>query len=87
MPSCVTHSNSPLDRLLTVRDLCEMLRCSDRALRRWIIAGRFPPADLVLGSRQLRWRTSTVRGFIGEHPNVEAAHPTPIWGAREGRVA
>jgi len=54
-----------LDRLLTVREICALLGCSDRALRRWIIAGRFPPADLVLGTRSLRWKELTLRAFLG----------------------
>jgi excisionase family DNA binding protein len=54
-----------LERLLSVREICAALGCSDRALRRWIIAGRFPQADVVLGTRQLRWRASTVIAFIG----------------------
>jgi predicted DNA-binding transcriptional regulator AlpA len=54
-----------LERLLSVKEITAALGCSDRALRRWIIAGRFPPADVVLGTRSLRWRESTIRAFIG----------------------
>lgn len=52
-----------LDRLLSVRSICEALDVSDRGLRRWIGAGIFPKPDLRIG-RNLRWRESTIREFI-----------------------
>jgi len=64
MRASVTNP-SEMDRLLTVREICATLGCSDRALRRWIQGGHFPPPDRRLGTRSLRWRASTISAFIG----------------------
>ena len=53
-----------LDRLLSSRTICGLLDISDRQLRRFLATGRFPPADLRLG-RSLRWKSSTVRAYLG----------------------
>jgi len=55
----------PLDRLLTTRKVTEWLCTTDRNLRRLVQAGKFPPADLILG-RGLRWKESTLQGWIQE---------------------
>ena len=56
------------ERLLSVRTVKSLLDCSDRTLRRWISAGKFPRPDVRIG-RSLRWRSSTITGFIqGEMP-------------------
>ncbi len=52
-----------LDRLLSVRKVCEVLSTTDRSLRRWVILGIVPPPDVRLG-RNLRWRESTIRKLI-----------------------
>ncbi len=49
--------------LLRARTVCQLLDCSDRTLRRWVAAGKFPPPDRKIG-RTLRWRASTVNDFI-----------------------
>ena len=61
-----------LDGLLSARRVRELLDCPDRTLRRWIAGGLFPPADLRIGT-SLRWRRSTVQGFI--QGNTELAKP------------
>ena len=55
--------DAALDRLLSARTVRMMLDTPERTLRRWIAAGKFPPADKRIG-RALRWRESTVRRFI-----------------------
>ena len=55
----------PLDPLLSTRKVCTWLDTTDRNLRRLIQAGKFPPADLTLG-RGLRWKESTLRGWLRE---------------------
>lgn len=55
------HSSG--DRLLGTRKVCDILDCSDRTLRRWVAAGKFPAPDRKIG-RTLRWRSSTVDRFI-----------------------
>ncbi len=59
------HAPDPAtpDRLLRVKDVCDIVKCSDRALRRWVASGKFPPHDLKIG-RNLRWRESTVDRFV-----------------------
>ena len=52
-----------LDRLLSSRSVCGLLDVSDRQLRRFVSSGKFPPPDRRLG-RSLRWKASTVRGFL-----------------------
>ena len=53
--------------LLRARTVCRLLDCSDRTLRRWVDAGKFPPPDRKIG-RTLRWRFDTVAAFLqGDH--------------------
>lgn len=52
-----------LDRLLSVKRVCEILSTTDRSLRRWVILGIVPQPDVRLG-RNLRWRESTIRKLI-----------------------
>lgn len=52
-----------LDGLLSSRTVCELLDTSDRNLRRLVASGEFPPPDRRLG-RGLRWKHSTVQGFL-----------------------
>ena len=52
-----------LDRLLSVRKVCEVLSVSDRGLRRWIHLGLVPKPDVKIG-RNLRWKTSTISTLI-----------------------
>ena len=52
-----------LDGLLSSRSVCNLLDTSDRNLRRLVASGEFPPPDRRLG-RGLRWKHSTVQGFL-----------------------
>jgi len=52
-----------LDRLLSVRKVCEVLSVSDRGLRRWIHLGLVPKPDVIIG-RNLRWRASTISAIV-----------------------
>ena len=55
------------DRLLSIRSVRALIDVSDRGLRRWIAAGKFPPPDVRIG-RNLRWRQSTIDAVIkGEY--------------------
>ena len=58
-----TADNGQLDPLLSTRTVCRLLDTSDRNLRRLVASGKFPPPDRRLG-RSLRWKASTVRGFL-----------------------
>ena len=37
----------------------------ERTLHRWISAGRFPRADIVIGGKVRMWRRETVETWIG----------------------
>ncbi len=52
-----------MDQLLRASRVCRFLDCSDRCLRRWVSAGRFPRPDLKIGTT-LRWRKSTVEAWL-----------------------
>ncbi len=51
------------DRLLSIGSVRKLIDVSDRGLRRWIVAGKFPGPDVRIG-RSLRWRQSTVDAVI-----------------------
>lgn len=62
--SPIAMADDPL-ALLGTRDLRELLRVSDRQLRRLTAAGRLPRPDLKLG-RGLRWRRQTIDTWLNE---------------------
>lgn len=57
-----TRESEGVDSLLSASSVRKLLDCSDRTLRRWIAAGRFPAPDMRIG-RSLRWKASTIRAF------------------------
>ena len=57
------------DRLLRVRDVCQLLGVSDRWVRRHIAAGTFPKADFRF-SVSLRWKRSTIRAWLDSQATV-----------------
>lgn len=48
------------DRLLDLRQTAAAAGCSLHTLRRWVAAGKFPPADVAPNSRTTLWWASTV---------------------------
>ncbi len=56
-------ANISLDGLLSSRSVCTLLDVPDRQLRRFVSSGQFPAPDRRLG-RSLRWKCSTVQGFL-----------------------
>ncbi|MDB5298207.1 MAG: hypothetical protein JWO31_4190 [Phycisphaerales bacterium] len=56
---------TPVRPMLMSRiDISRDMSISTRNLDRLVADGRFPPADVVLGRRCLRWRAETVRVAI-----------------------
>jgi excisionase family DNA binding protein len=53
-----------LDRLLTVEELAELLRCSVSTLNKWRVSG-FGPRFVYVGSR-VRYRRSDVAAFVAD---------------------
>jgi predicted DNA-binding transcriptional regulator AlpA len=47
--------------------IAELLSINRRTLRRLIVKGDFPPADLKLSTTLLRWRRETVENWIASH--------------------
>ncbi|MBU0717386.1 MAG: helix-turn-helix domain-containing protein [Planctomycetes bacterium] len=52
-----------MEQLLSTKTVRKLLDVSDRALRRWIAGGRFPQADVRIGTT-LRWKESTVKTWL-----------------------
>ena len=47
--------------------IAAMLSLDKRTLRRLIIRGKFPPADLHISATCLRWRKATVETWLEQH--------------------
>lgn len=69
-------ANISLDGLLSSRTVCGLLDTSDRNLRRLVASGEFPPPDRRLG-RGLRWKHSTVQGFLDGNGNGQRKDRPP----------
>jgi predicted DNA-binding transcriptional regulator AlpA len=54
-------------RFLDAPAIAAMLSVNRRTLRRMIVKGDFPPADLKLSSTLLRWKVETVENWIASH--------------------
>lgn len=54
-----------LPALVLLKELCQMLRITDRTCRTWLAAGRLPP-PLRLGRRKLAWRREVIDQFLLE---------------------
>lgn len=59
-------------RFVDAPTIAAMLSVSRRSLRRMVVKGEFPPADLVLSQTLLRWKVETVENWIDEHATGEA---------------
>lgn len=54
-----------LPLFLTPDDVAMLvLRVDPRTVRRLVSAGKFPPADIHVGSKIVRWKRSTVESWI-----------------------
>lgn len=54
-----------LPLFLTPDDVAKLvLRVDSRTVRRLVSAGKFPPADIRIGSKIIRWKRATVEGWI-----------------------
>ncbi len=48
-------------------EIARMLGINRRTLRRMIVKGEFPPAELRLSTTLLRWKRETVASWIDAH--------------------
>ena len=71
MPSESTTPLPPL--LLDRRGVCAMLMMAERTFDRLRACRRFPPPDIELSERLIRWRRESVEKWIIEQPEAKAA--------------
>jgi predicted DNA-binding transcriptional regulator AlpA len=50
--------------LLSVKEAAHLVGLSSRSVWRLVSTGQFPPADVRLGSRIVKWRRETVISWI-----------------------
>lgn len=48
------------DRIIYRQDLYKLIGVTSETLRRWIIDGKMPPADIAISRRTVGWRLSTL---------------------------
>lgn len=66
-----------LPRLLTRREMCELLRITDRTLFTWDTNGSIGPRKMTLGSDEVRWDGAEMEAWI------DAGCPKrPVWEPR-----
>jgi predicted DNA-binding transcriptional regulator AlpA len=58
----MSMTSEPVDRLLKVEEVAEILRCSKSSLDKWRLAGDGP--RFVRVGRRIRYRTSAIADFI-----------------------
>ncbi|MBU2783615.1 helix-turn-helix domain-containing protein [Acidithiobacillus caldus] len=73
-----------MDRLLTMKELAEVLRVSYSVIRQWP-SHRLPPRVIIPGSpRMVRFRESEVQKWLSRSEPVERQHPVKIGRPRRG---
>jgi hypothetical protein len=54
-------SPRPIQRLVSSRDVCDRYSLkAPRSLRRWVIAGVFPPPDRIIRGRNYWWEQTLI---------------------------
>jgi predicted DNA-binding transcriptional regulator AlpA len=59
-----TRSGKEPALLLRRLDVCQLVNIKPRTFDRLLATGQFPTADIVLNSKLIRWRRSTVENWI-----------------------
>lgn len=73
-----------MDKLLTMKELAEILRVSYGIIRQWP-GHRLPPRVIIPGSpRLVRFRESEVQKWLSRSESVERHHPVRIGRPRQG---
>ena len=60
-------NTSTLEKFVDQSTIAKTLGIHNRSLRRLVVIGRFPQADLRISATCLRWRTSTVEAWLAEN--------------------
>jgi len=61
--SSLIQAPPPVDMLLTVKDVAELLSVNSRTAWRWVKLGKIP-RPLKLSRRAVRWRASEMQSYI-----------------------
>ncbi len=61
------QEEATLERYIGVVDIAAALQLDRRSIRRLILRGKFPPADLRVSATCNRWKLSTVQAWLSEH--------------------
>ena len=62
--------------LLTVKDVCSLLKISRGALSRWTSAGRIPCLHLATSHKSLRYRYEDIENFLANGGTEPASRQT-----------
>ncbi len=75
-----------VDRLVTTREVEEMIPCSHKQLYLMIQSGQFP-APIYLAERMPRWRLSTIESWLKSLERKSRRKPAEKSGGRRRRQA
>jgi predicted DNA-binding transcriptional regulator AlpA len=64
---------SSLPLLLRRLEVCTLLAIKARTFDRMLATGKFPPADIVMNCKWIRWRRSTVEDWVHSGGRWESA--------------
>lgn len=65
----IQHQTSPIEPLLTVKDIAAILGVGKRTLQSWLAGGQLPQADVRVGKTR-RWRRETIMQWIDRQPQT-----------------
>ncbi len=65
-------------RWLSLRKVADALEVSPKTVQRWVAAGSFPEASMVLPNGQLRWAEIVVQGWAISQKKIPP--PDPVKG-------
>ena len=63
-------TQTTLEKFVDQSTIAKTLCLHNRTLRRLVVTGRFPAADLRLSKTCIRWRQSTVEAWLAENAGV-----------------
>jgi excisionase family DNA binding protein len=69
------HDQEPIDRLLTVDEVADLLRCSKSSLDKWRLIGR-GPRFVRVGAR-VRYRPADVASYVAEQTRASTSGEVP----------
>lgn len=65
---CERKPIAGIEPMLSIGEIAQLLGCSKRSLERMRASGELPPPDFVR-PKLLRWKRSTVEGWIAANAN------------------